>query len=68
MMSHAPGVPADLEIRRLTVDDLKIFRDIRAEALQTHPESFGSPRRRRGRRHDGGGVSPLAERSDPWRF
>jgi ribosomal protein S18 acetylase RimI-like enzyme len=42
MMSHAPGVPADLEIRRLTVDDLKIFRDIRAEALQTHPQTFGS--------------------------
>ncbi|EIG62405.1 ribosomal protein S18 acetylase RimI-like enzyme [Bradyrhizobium sp. JR4.1] len=42
MMSHAPGAPADLEIRRLTVDDLDLFRDIRAEALRTHPQTFGS--------------------------
>jgi ribosomal protein S18 acetylase RimI-like enzyme len=32
----------DVDIRRLTVDDLDLFRDIRAEALQTHPQKFGS--------------------------
>src|SRR3954471_20938638 len=43
MTSHEYVAPADLEIRRLTVDDLDIFREIRAEALQMFPETFGSP-------------------------
>jgi ribosomal protein S18 acetylase RimI-like enzyme len=43
MTSHAAVAPADVEIRRLTVDDLDIFREIRAEALQLYPETFGSP-------------------------
>ncbi|BBO07596.1 MULTISPECIES: GNAT family N-acetyltransferase [Bradyrhizobium] len=43
MISHAAGAQADVEIRRLNVDDLDLFRDIRAEALQMHPQTFGSP-------------------------
>jgi ribosomal protein S18 acetylase RimI-like enzyme len=43
MMSNAASARADVEIRRLTVDDLELFRDIRAEALQVHPQTFGSP-------------------------
>ena len=43
MTSHSAALQADAAIRRLTVDDLDIFRDIRAEALQQHPQSFGSP-------------------------
>jgi len=43
MTSPAADARADVEIRRLTVDDLDLLREIRAEALQTHPESFGSP-------------------------
>ena len=30
------------EIRRLALDDLDLLREIRAEALQKHPETFGS--------------------------
>jgi ribosomal protein S18 acetylase RimI-like enzyme len=43
MTSDAAIAPADVDIRRLTVDDLDVFREIRAEALQLHPETFGSP-------------------------
>lgn len=42
MTSHAAGAQAEVEIRRLTIDDVDLFRDIRAEALRTHPQSFGS--------------------------
>jgi ribosomal protein S18 acetylase RimI-like enzyme len=43
MTSNAVIPQADMDIRRLTVDDLDLFREIRAEALQTHPQSFWSP-------------------------
>ncbi|WP_158091697.1 GNAT family N-acetyltransferase [Bradyrhizobium canariense] len=42
MTSHSAAAQVDADIRRLTVDDLKIFRHIRAEALRTHPQTFGS--------------------------
>jgi ribosomal protein S18 acetylase RimI-like enzyme len=35
-------------IRRLTVDDINIFREIREEAIRTNPESFGSPEEQQG--------------------
>ncbi|WP_409517567.1 GNAT family N-acetyltransferase [Bradyrhizobium sp. WYCCWR 12699] len=54
MASHAAPAPADLDIRRLTVDDLDHFHDIRAEALRTHPQTFGS------REEDEGGEATLA--------
>nr|WP_283814273.1 N-acetyltransferase [Bradyrhizobium liaoningense] len=54
MISHAARPQADVEIRRLTVDDLDLFRDIRAEALRTHPQTFGSPE------EDEGGEAMLA--------
>ena len=54
MTSHAAIARADVEIRRLTVDDLDHFRDIRAEALQTYPQAFGSPE------EDEGGDAMLA--------
>jgi ribosomal protein S18 acetylase RimI-like enzyme len=53
MTPHA-AAQADVEIRRLTVDDLDLFREIRAEALQKHPQSFGSPE------EDEGGDAMLA--------
>ena len=43
MASNAVIPQTDVEIRRLTVDDLDCLREIRAEAIQTHPQSFGSP-------------------------
>ncbi|MDH2398856.1 GNAT family N-acetyltransferase [Bradyrhizobium sp. SSUT18] len=43
MTPHSAVAQGDAEIRRLTVDDLKIFREMRAEALQRHPQSFYSP-------------------------
>jgi ribosomal protein S18 acetylase RimI-like enzyme len=43
MTSHSAIAQVDAEIRRLTVDDLESFREIRTEALQKHPQSFGSP-------------------------
>ena len=43
MASDAVIPQADFEIRRLTVDDLDCLRAIRAKAIQTHPQSFGSP-------------------------
>jgi ribosomal protein S18 acetylase RimI-like enzyme len=43
IMTNAVIPQADADIRRLTVDDLDLFRDIRAEALQKHPQSFWSP-------------------------
>src|SRR4051812_35155605 len=43
MTSHSDVAQMNVKIRRLTVDDLEIFREIRAEALQKHPQSFGSP-------------------------
>lgn len=54
MMLHAACAQADLEVRRLTVDDLDLFRDIRAEALRRHPQTFGS------REEDEGGEAMLA--------
>ena len=42
MTPHSAAAQVDADIRRLTVDDLEIFRDIRAEALQQYPQSFGS--------------------------
>src|SRR5207253_989798 len=44
----------DVEIRRLTVDDLDCLRAIRAEAIQTQPQSFGSPE------EDEGGEAMMA--------
>ena len=32
----------NLEVRRLTQDDVEVFRDIRLEALERHPEAFQS--------------------------
>ncbi|HEX9209327.1 MAG TPA: GNAT family N-acetyltransferase [Bradyrhizobium sp.] len=43
MTSHATIALENVEIRRLTVDDLDLFREIRAEALQKYPQSFYSP-------------------------
>lgn len=43
MTSHVAVAQADVEVRRLTVDDLDLFREIRAEALQKYPQTFGSP-------------------------
>ncbi|MCK1722677.1 GNAT family N-acetyltransferase [Bradyrhizobium sp. 141] len=54
MISHAARAQADVEIRRLIVDDLDLFRDIRAEALRAHPQTFGS------REEDEGGEAMLA--------
>lgn len=54
MTSHAAGARADLEVRRLTIDDLDSFRDIRAEALRTYPQTFSSPE------EDQGGEAMLA--------
>jgi len=42
MTSNAAIPQADVDIRRLTVDDLDLFRDIRAEALLKYPQSFWS--------------------------
>jgi ribosomal protein S18 acetylase RimI-like enzyme len=47
-----------VEIRRLVPDDLEVFHDIRAEALQKHPETFGSPE------EDQGGDTMLAAYRD----
>jgi ribosomal protein S18 acetylase RimI-like enzyme len=44
----------DVNIRPLTADDLDIFRRIRGEALERHPETFGSPE------EDEGGDAMLA--------
>lgn len=33
----------EVKIRRLTVDDLDSFREIRAEAIQNYPQSFATP-------------------------
>src|SRR5438874_3342304 len=54
MTSHVSSAQADVEIRRLTVDDLNLFREIRAEALQNHPQTFGS------REEDEGGDAMVA--------
>ena len=43
MVSNAVIPRADCEIRRLTVDDLDCLREIRAEAIRAHPQTFGSP-------------------------
>ena len=48
MTSQAPVAPADVKIRRLTVDDLDLLREIRAEALQKYPQSFGTPEEEQG--------------------
>jgi len=42
MTSPDSIAPAGVEFRRLTVDDLDVFRDIRGEALQKFPQSFYS--------------------------
>ena len=54
MISHAARPQADVEIRQLTADDLELFRDIRAEALRTHPQTFGSSE------EDEGGEAAIA--------
>lgn len=54
MTSHSDIAQADADIRPLSVDDLDIFREIRAEALQKHPHSFYSPE------EDEGGEAILA--------
>jgi len=54
MTSQAAIGPAGVKFRRLTVDDLDIFREIRAEALQKYPQSFGS------REEDQGGDAMVA--------
>jgi ribosomal protein S18 acetylase RimI-like enzyme len=43
MTPHVVLAQADVQIRRLTVDDLDLFREIRTEALQECPHTFGSP-------------------------
>jgi ribosomal protein S18 acetylase RimI-like enzyme len=48
MISDAASAQSDVDIRRLTVDDLELFRDIRAEALRTHPQTFFSPEEEEG--------------------
>jgi ribosomal protein S18 acetylase RimI-like enzyme len=42
MTPHADIAQADVKIRRLTIDDLDLLREIRAEALQKYPQSFGT--------------------------
>lgn len=42
MISQASLSSVHFELRQLTVDDLDLFREIRGEALQHHPESFHS--------------------------
>jgi hypothetical protein len=42
MMSQAGIAPARVEIRHLNVDDLELFREIRTEAVQKYPQTFGS--------------------------
>ncbi len=42
MTSQAAISPADVTFRRLTADDLDFLREIRAEARQKYPQSFGS--------------------------
>ena len=42
MTSQAAIAPAGVKFRRLTVDDLDVFREIREEALQKYPQSFYS--------------------------
>ncbi|MBH5368818.1 GNAT family N-acetyltransferase [Bradyrhizobium glycinis] len=54
MTSHSHSAEVDVEIRRLTLDDLDIFRELRGEALQRHPQTFGSPE------EDDGGDAMLA--------
>ncbi|MGA7810194.1 N-acetyltransferase family protein [Bradyrhizobium sp.] len=42
-MTAQPAIaPVGVEFRRLTVDDLDVFREIREEALQKFPQSFYS--------------------------
>ena len=48
MTSQALVASADVKIRRLTVDDLDLLREIRAEALQKYPQSFGTPEEEHG--------------------
>lgn len=44
MMATSPiSGPAEMTLRRLRVNDVELFRDIRAEARRAHPEAFGSP-------------------------
>ena len=54
MTSDVMPASSDVEIRRMTIDDLDCLRDIRAEAIQTHPQTFGSPE------EDEGGAAMLA--------
>jgi ribosomal protein S18 acetylase RimI-like enzyme len=42
MTSRDAIAPAGVKFRRLTVDDLDVFREIRGEALQKFPQSFYS--------------------------
>ena len=42
MTPQAAIAPAGFQFRRLTVDDLDLLREIRAEALQNYPQSFGT--------------------------
>jgi ribosomal protein S18 acetylase RimI-like enzyme len=42
MTTEAAIALAGIKFRRLTVDDLDLLREIRAEALQKHPESFST--------------------------
>jgi hypothetical protein len=43
MMSEDAIAPASVKIRQLNVDDLELFRRIRAEAVQNYRQTFGSP-------------------------
>jgi GNAT superfamily N-acetyltransferase len=54
MTSHPDLAQVDGNVRRLTVGDLDILREIRAEAIQDHPRSFASPE------EDEGGEAMLA--------
>jgi ribosomal protein S18 acetylase RimI-like enzyme len=48
MSSQDAPAAATVDIRRLTVDDVELLREIRAEALQRYPQTFGSPEEEQG--------------------
>jgi ribosomal protein S18 acetylase RimI-like enzyme len=52
--AHTAIAPAGVKFRRLTVDDMDLLREIRAEALQKYPQSFST------REEDQGGDAMVA--------
>jgi ribosomal protein S18 acetylase RimI-like enzyme len=53
-------------IRRLTIDDIKVFRDIREEAMRTNPESFSSPEEEEGGERQETAYRQLLKESEIW--